>query len=522
MPRVKPTITLEYAGRLNEREDLRAASAEFSKLKGEALERTARKHGLPIGGNGSETYGAGSSFSWFRDRATVAAAEQAQDAAISRGDRVELIADSAFPHPIFGGLEEARARLATVNGPERRDLSTTATAGGNFAGIFSPTTAPGFIADHFAAAVRAKAVVAGIVRNEPLPRTGMKVETVRLSTGTATAVQSSEGATVQDTDLVEALVSSALCTISGQQDLSQQLLDRSEPGQAAGIDVALAHDLGNSYATSLDGQILYGSGTAPQLRGLLNVAGITAVAKTNGSPTGATNLAAIGDLVSQTSTAYGSLIETLLVHPRRLSWVRTKLGYSPEWPVPNVVACASLRTTDGVATNQDELYALASQEVILYGDAPNIRVSFDQTGSGTLTVKFVASGYAALLADARLLRSVASAAPSSLPQSFRWAPSNVSSIPASCAGSSPCSSPASRVRRSRPRPTSLAFSVSGKGGCAPSTTPSRSATATRFCSGLAPTVDHSRLNRLGSSWLKRPSRRSARSRPSSRESVPTK
>ena len=226
----------------------------------------------------------------------------------------------------------------------------------------------------------------------------MKVETVRLSTGTATAVQSSEGATVQDTDLVEALVSSALCTISGQPDLSQQLLDRSEPGQAAGIDVALAHDLGNSYATSLDGQILYGSGTAPQLRGLLNVAGITAVAKTNGSPTGATNLAAIGDLVSQTSTAYGSLIETLLVHPRRLSWVRTKLGYSPEWPVPNVVACASLRTTDGVATNQDELYALASQEVILYGDAPNIRVSFDQTGSGTLTVKFVASGYAALLA----------------------------------------------------------------------------------------------------------------------------
>jgi Phage capsid family len=146
-------------------------------------------------------------------------------------------------------------------------------------------------------------VLASILNVEPLPEFGMSIAAPRLSTGTATLVQTGDNIAVQETDLVEANVSSPIVTISGQEDLSEQLWDRGE-----GLDVVLARDLGEDFASKLDVQIVSGIGSAGQFRGLLQIAGLTSVAKTNGSPTAVTNLAAIGDLVSQTATAYAAAI----------------------------------------------------------------------------------------------------------------------------------------------------------------------------------------------------------------------
>lgn len=394
MPRVKPRIK-DYADHLDERARVAEAAAEFDRAKTDALDKVARKHDLPLTVRERSAYGPGAPYSFFRDLASVAADNAAVGSGIAAGDpRATRMISSEIPSRIHGSTDEARTRLATV-GVERRDLSSSLTAGGNFVLNFTPTAAPGYVGRAFAAAVRQKAVVANLLRHEPLPPSGVKIETTRLTTGTAVAVQSADNAAVQETDIVEALVSSNLATVQGIQDVSQQLWDRADP--ASSLDEVLAVDLANALAVQLDQQILYGTGGSGQLRGLANVAGITSVTKTNASPTGLTNLLALGDLSAQTAAAYGALPDTLLLAPRRAAYMRSKLANAIEWPIQNVVVVPGLRTTDGASTTQDEAFAIAADEIWLFGGEPRFRV-LTEPGSGTLTVRFVADMYVGLLA----------------------------------------------------------------------------------------------------------------------------
>jgi len=376
-PRVVPK-SREFAERLDEQERYRDAAHDFAVEREEALERVQQRHGIQTS-RGPSPYGAGSDHSFFADLMWSAGGE----------DQLR----SVIPPPYIGSVAEARKRLASLG--ERRDISVTAGAGGDFALNFTPTAAPGFVGAAFAAAVRAKAVVASLLHHEPLPPAGVKIETTRITTGTAAAVQSADNAAVTETDIVEALVTSNLATIAGMQDVSQQLLDRADP--ASSIDLVLARDLGNALGAALDVQILYGTAASGQLRGLANVAGITSVTKTNGTPTGLTNLLGLGDLAAQTAAAYGQLPDTLLVAPRRLAYMRSKLANQIEWPAVNVVSTPALHTTDGASTNQDEAFAIVADEIWLFGGEPRFRVMADP-GSGTLTARFVADMYAGLLA----------------------------------------------------------------------------------------------------------------------------
>src|SRR5262249_40040513 len=149
-------------------------------------------------------------------------------------------------HFVHGGVDDARRRLGSY---EARDLSTTATAGGDFV----PTGVPAYVGDDYATALRNRSVLQSILTTRPLPDKGMTVKTPRLSTGTAVAVQT-ENTSVQETDIVEALVSAAVITIAGLQDVSQQLLDRSDSGSQ--IDAVIARDLGEATGTLLDSQTL--------------------------------------------------------------------------------------------------------------------------------------------------------------------------------------------------------------------------------------------------------------------------
>jgi Phage capsid family len=303
-----------------------------------------------------------------------------------------------LPHPTAGGPAEARTRLqreGATRQRETRTLSVTAGAGGDFALNFTPTAVPGYIASAFAAAVRSKAVVANVLHHEPLPAPGVKIETPRITTGTTAAVQTADNASASNTDLVEALVTSNMATVAGQQDISQQLLDHAQP---AITDVVLATDLGNALGVALDQQILYGSAASGQLRGLTQVAGITTVTKTNASPTGLTNLLALGDLTAQTAAAYGQTPTHLLAHPRRLAYIKTKVAGVFEWPIDNIVSTPTLHSTDGASTNQDEAFAIVANEIWLFGGEPTFRVVLDHSGVNTLTCRFLATMYAGLLA----------------------------------------------------------------------------------------------------------------------------
>jgi hypothetical protein len=228
-PRLGPK---SYGEHVDEQERIRAAAREFAADKEASLERVSRKHGITSVREPSP-YGSGSEHSYFLDLAYA-------------------VADiPSPPPPIVGDVAAARKRLQSV--AERRDLTTTVTAGGNFV----PTGTPAYVGEKFAAAARAAATMATVLPFEPLPETGMTVKAPRITSGTSTAVMASENSSVSETDIVESMISSPVATVAGQQDVSQQLFDRSDP---AIVDIVLATDLGRSLGAALDQQVFAGTG----------------------------------------------------------------------------------------------------------------------------------------------------------------------------------------------------------------------------------------------------------------------
>lgn len=371
-PRVKPRArSVEFQRHLDEREDLRDAAADFARGKGEALESTLQRFGLPSSstrGNGAYT---DSDHSWFLDLAFA-----------TGGDR--LLRDMPAP-PIVGSPEEAWERLRSVQGGrERRDLSTTATAGGGFV----PTnSAPSYVADSFGIAAHNAAVLSAALGTREIPPTGTTISTGRISTGASTTVAASENAAVQETDPVTATASSVVSTISGQVDVSEQLLDRSDPP----IDEVISRELGALWGEDLDATVLNGTGSG-QFSGLLQLAGTTAITATTASAVA--NFAACGKLTGDVAATFGGKPDALVMHPRRAAFIRSVIGYSPQWPTELVIEAPAMPTNIG--GTQDAIVAMVLSNAILFTSQPAIRV-MAEVGSGTLTVRISAYAYAALV-----------------------------------------------------------------------------------------------------------------------------
>lgn len=334
--------------------------------------------------------------SFFEDLLLEAESRERADKAITSwayrgrdpGDPDRPAADVELPR----ALERLRRVRAGAYRPTR-DISGSS-------GSFLPGSggAPGYIAEAFATAARGKAPLAERLISRPHPGS-LKVSTPRIVNGAAVNVQTGENAAVQETDPTSALAEVPTATIAGQLDLSRQLYDFSLPGS----DEWVAAELGADYASKLEIQLISGSGSAGQLLGLRNVGtGSTTVTKANGSPTFQTNLAAIGDLVSQTASAYGAQPDDVLLvmSPRRFDFIVSKATFAVRWPVSegNIVLSPGVPTNLGAGTNQDVILALVRSEVILYQRPVRFRV-YPDVGSASLTVRVSALGYAALLSN---------------------------------------------------------------------------------------------------------------------------
>jgi HK97 family phage prohead protease len=352
----------------------------------EARATTATRGRLKV--KETEAYYPGSPYSYFRDLWMSSHAEWEVTQAVNAGQaRVELLSfgEGALPHPVHGGLEEARQRLATV---ERRDV----TAGGAAAG-FTPASGslPTYLAGLFSDAARAEAVVARELPQEPLPPTGMVVYAPRLSTGAAVSVQASEAAANAEGNVDDTSEASAVAYISGQVDVSQQAWDRSaDPG----FDAVIAQDLGAALGTAIDSQILIGTNANGQTLGLLNTASALSVAATDASPTPA-------EWIPKTWSAYSSIAGSsgqgvsdlgrflLILHPRRLAWLHGTVQNSqiirPDLP-GRVIASGSTRTTLGTGTNEDEAWLIVPDMLPIF--MGEVKVLASQELAGTLQVRF--------------------------------------------------------------------------------------------------------------------------------------
>jgi HK97 family phage major capsid protein len=311
--------------------------------------------------------------------------------------------------------QERLARHTKEESVERRAVDTS-----NFAGLVIPQ----YLVDLAAPFARAGRPTADFATSKhALPASGMTLNISRMTTGTSTAVQETQNTAVSNTDSDDTLLTIPVRTIAGQQDLSKQAIER-----GTGIDTFVVADLIRSWHTTVDAQVLNGTGNNGQFKGIRNSGG-NAITYTATTPTTALLYSKLADAYQQVESNVFIAPTHWIMHPRRLAAILASsdtTGRPLAVPTGNgpmnavaagaglpgygnsgytilglpVVTDANVGTTYGAATNQDEIYCVAAPEMHLWEQPGSpFALSFDATGAGSLTVKSVVYGFGAFSAE---------------------------------------------------------------------------------------------------------------------------
>lgn len=305
-------------------------------------------------------------------------------------------------------LERHREEMAV----EHRDGSTA-----NYAGLVVPQ----YLTQLAAELARAGRPFADQCTSLPLPADGLTVNISRVTTGSSAAVQAAENDAVSETDIDDTLLTADVRTIAAGQQLSRQAVER-----GTGVDALVAADMLGAMATTLDNQLINGSGSSGQLLGLKNVSGINSVTYTDGSPTAAELYSKIVDGIQQVNSNRFAGADLIVMHPRRLAFLQAGVDGSnrplvvPTQNVPQnamgvgpvagygntgasiaglpVVTDANIPTDQGSGGNEDTIYIVRRADMLLFEDAgaPAL-VRMDQTAGLNLTVTMVAYQYATFI-----------------------------------------------------------------------------------------------------------------------------
>lgn len=191
-----------------------------------------------------------------------------------------------------------------------------------YTGSGAEFTVPGWLVDKFASASRAGRTLADLVGSMPLPKGVSSIHVPRMTTGFI-AGNTIDGQASPSGDLVTTDASSAVATISGQADVSMQLLEQSP----SGFDTYAFVDLNRAYNRQLEQQLINGTGTNGQLLGVLNVSGVTSVDGTSG-----TTIATLWPMLGKAAAGVGNARllppEVCLMAPRRWFWVASSVDSS--------------------------------------------------------------------------------------------------------------------------------------------------------------------------------------------------
>jgi len=316
----------------------------------------------------------------------------------------------------YMGDYEARDRLMRHQAEERversqylqRAVGTTA-----FAGL----TVPQYLTDLYAPAASAGRPFADAIAGGPgahlLPEQGMTVEISRITTSTSAALQSSQNASVSETNADDTQLSIAVQTAAGQQTVSRQALERS-----TGVEPIALDDLFRRVGANLDSTLINQAST-----GLTNVA--TSVTYTDASPTAAElyprfqeAMAGVEGALLDQST--GEMIA--IMNSRRWRWMQSQVGTSRPFVgqpgisaeqgamnyavaygrgyrglLPDgtpVIVDNNVATNLGTGTNEDEIYVGDRGEFHLWEDpsAPMF-IRAEQPAAASLGVLLVVYSY---------------------------------------------------------------------------------------------------------------------------------
>lgn len=160
-----------------------------------------------------------------------------------------------------GDPRERRAMERMINAGispfERRFISRVDGAGGYF-------VPPLWLIDEYIPYLRVGRDFIDLWRAFPLPPGTDNINLPRVTIGTATGPQVTDGGTVPGRDMTDSFVSAPVRTVAGQQDAALQLLDQSP----IDFDQIIFQDLAADYNMQLSGQGLVGSNAAGQLQGI--------------------------------------------------------------------------------------------------------------------------------------------------------------------------------------------------------------------------------------------------------------
>jgi len=293
---------------------------------------------------------------------------------------------------------------------ERRDVTST-----NFAGLVVPQ----FLTDLAAPFARAGRPFLDVARKHTLPDAGLTLSISKVTTGSATAVQT-EGAAVQETNIDDTKLDINVVTVAGQQNVSRQAIER-----GTNIDTLVMADLVSAYHTNLDSLFVTTSATS-----LTNT--ITQVVTyTDSGPTVAELYPKIVDCVQRIQTTFFAGPNFILMHPRRLAFILAAVDTQNRplaVPVPNfngqpafasgngapvygnsgytilglpVITDANVITTNGVGTNEDVIIVGNTQEAHLWeqGNGEPLLLRFEQPKAAELDLTMIVYGYSAFTAN---------------------------------------------------------------------------------------------------------------------------
>jgi HK97 family phage major capsid protein len=331
---------------------------------------------------------------------------------------------------------ESRARLAShaqqvTDHPafeEHRDLSRVDGSGGY-------AVPPAWLMNQYVELARPGRAFANLVQRQPLPGGTDSINIPKVLTGTATAVQTADNQPVQQTDLTDTFINAPVRTISGQQAVAIQLLDQSP----IAFDDLVFRDLIADYASQLDKQCLYGSGTNGQVLGIRLTPNISTIAVSTVDIQGV--YSAIANAIQLVHTTRFQPPEVVVMHPRRWGWFLALLDtqqrplFLPDANRPYnaagileevasqqvvgsiqglpVVTDPNIETNLGTGGDEDPVYVLRASDVVLWESGIKARV-LPETKAQNLTVLLQLYGYLAFSA-ARYPQSIVEIAGLSAP-----------------------------------------------------------------------------------------------------------
>lgn len=287
-----------------------------------------------------------------------------------------------------------------------RDMSTAATAGGNF-------VPPIYLGELYEEVRRNRRVTVDALPKLPLPPSGDVISIPAFTSGGSVAAQQEANA-VSETDLVTATTQANVRTYAGQIDVSRQLLDRAEAGGEM-VDTLIFRELVGAYDAALEASVLNGTAAAFQHVGLLQVTNADPVTFTAATPTAAETFAQIVKAIASVTAAFKEPPTHIIMHPRRAAFLAGSLSSTfPLFQVGNlnqaggtqaaglvgtlsgipVISTPAMPVNLGTGTNEDRII-VANLNVLPFMEGPlNTRVH-ESVLSGDLEVRLQLYAYSA-------------------------------------------------------------------------------------------------------------------------------